>query len=164
MFGNAKNDSFALLLSTKQLPFFDRQNKYFLYFMDSRNCFFDDPLELLRRARTRFRSTKRILLARQQFIKNIWNCTRNGFGTRKPPAERPSRPNVLYLWSAMPQDVKTPVFIVPEQAAALKLRVSSSEKRPIVPRSRNALEVLVLPSECDSEDISKNQLSGVRRR
>ena len=87
----------------------------------------DDPMELLRRDRNRFRSTKRVLLAREQFIENVWNCTRNGFGARKPPAERSSKPNVLYLSSGMPQAAQTTVFVVPEKAMALKLRVSSSE-------------------------------------
>ena len=65
-----------------------------LRFTDSRRGAFDDPMELLRRARIRFRSTKLVLLAREQFVKNVWNCTRTGFGARKPPAERSSRPNV----------------------------------------------------------------------
>ena len=87
----------------------------------------DDPMELLRDARIRFHSTKTVLLAREQFMKNVWNCTRNGFGARKRPAERSSKPNVLYLSSGMPQGAQTTVFVVPEKAMALKLRVSSSE-------------------------------------
>ena len=116
-----------LLLSTEWLLVFARQNKYFLRFADSRTCFFDDPMELLRRARIRFRLTKLVLLAREQFVKNVWNCTRNGFGARKPPAERSPRPNVLFLSSGMHQGAQTTVFVVPENAMALKLRVSSSE-------------------------------------
>ena len=100
---------------------FSRQNKYFLRFADSRRGVFDDPMELLRRARIRFRSTKQVLLAREQFIKNVWNCTRNGFGARKPPAEHSAKPNVLYLSSGMHRCAQTTVFVVPEQAAALKL-------------------------------------------
>ena len=94
MLGDARSTQIVLLLSTKWLLFFARQNKYFLRFADSRTCFFDDPMELLRRARIRFRLTKLVLLAREQFVKNVWNCTRTGFGARKPPAERSSRPNV----------------------------------------------------------------------
>ena len=75
------------------------------------------------------RSVAEVLLAREQFIKNVWNCTRNGFGARKPPAERSPRPNVLVLSSGMPQGAETTVFVVPENAMALKLRVSSSENR-----------------------------------
>ena len=78
-------------------------------------------MELLRRARIRIRSTKQVLLARNQFINNVWNCTRNGFGARKPPAERSSKPNVLYLWSGMAQGAQTIVFVVPEDAVALKV-------------------------------------------
>ena len=88
---------------------------------------FDDPMEPLRHARIRFRSTKTVLLAREQFMNNVWHSTRNGFGARKPPAERSSRPNVLYLSSGMPQSAQTTVFVVPGKAMALKLRVSSSE-------------------------------------
>ena len=88
MLGDARSTQIVLLLSTKRLLFFARQNKYFLRFADSRRGVFDDPMELLRRARIRFRSTKQVLLAREQFIKHVWNCTRNGFGARKPPAER----------------------------------------------------------------------------
>ena len=106
---------------------FSRQNKSFLRFADSRRGVFDDPTELLRRARIRSRSTKQVLLALEQFIQNVWNCTRNGFGARKPPAERSSKPNGLYLSSGMPQGAQTTVFVVPEHAAALKLRFSSSE-------------------------------------
>ena len=106
---------------------FSRQNKSFLRFDDSERGVFDATMELLRRARIRFRSTKLVLLAREQFVKNVWNCTRNGFGARKPPAERSSRPNVLYLSSGMRQGAQTTVFVVPEKAMALKLRVSSAE-------------------------------------
>ena len=80
-------------------------------------------MELLRRARTRFRSTKRVLLAREEFIENVWNCTRNGFGARKLPVETMPRPNVLYLSSGMPLGAQTIVFVVPENALALKLLV-----------------------------------------
>ena len=120
MLGDARSTQIVLLLSTKWLPLFARQNKYFLRFADSRRCFFDDPMELLRRARIRFRLTKLILLAREQFVKNVWNCTRNGFGARKPPAERSSKPNVLYLLSGMAQGAETTVFILPEKQSALK--------------------------------------------
>ena len=88
---------------------------------------FDDPMEPLRHARIRFRSTKTVLLAREQFMKNVWHCTRNGFSARKLPAERSTGPKVLYLSSGMPQGAQTTVFVVPEKAMALKLRVSSSE-------------------------------------
>ena len=108
---------------------FSRQNKSFLRFGDSERGVFDATMEPLRRARIRFRSTKHVLLAREQFVKHVWNCTRNGFGTRKPPAERSSRPNVLVLSSGMPQGAQTTVFVVPENAMKLKLRVSSSENR-----------------------------------
>ena len=84
-------------------------------------------MELLRRAQNRFRSTKQVLLAREQFIKNVWDCTRIGFGVRKLPAETTPRQNVLYLSSGMPQGAETIVFVVPEKAMALKLRVLSSE-------------------------------------
>jgi len=57
---------------------------------------FDDPIELLRHARTRFRSTKTVLVACEQFMKNVWHCTRNGFSARKLPAERSQEPKVLY--------------------------------------------------------------------
>ena len=127
MLGDARSTQFVLFLSTEWRPLFARQNKYFLRFADSGEGVLDNPMELLRRARIRFRSTKQVLLAREQFIKNVWNCTRNGFGARKPPAERSSRPNVLYLSSGMPQGAQTTVFVVPEKAMALKLRVSSSE-------------------------------------
>ena len=100
---------------------FNRQNKSFLRFGDSGRGVFDDPMELLRRARILFRSTKHVLLAREQFIKFVWHCTRNGFGARKLPAESTPRPNVLYLSSGMPQGAQTTVFVVPEDAAALKL-------------------------------------------
>ena len=116
-----------LLLSTEWLLVFARQNKYFLRFSDSRRRVSDDPMELLRRARIRFRSTKQVLLARKQFIKHVWDCKRNGFGARKPPAECSSRPNVLVLSSGMHQGAQTTVFVVPGNAMALKLRVSSSE-------------------------------------
>ena len=56
----------------------------------------DDPKQFLRRGRIRFRLTKQVLLAHEQFIKNVWNCTRNGFGARKLPAESTPRPNILY--------------------------------------------------------------------
>ena len=118
--GDVRSTQIVLLLSTKWLAVFARQNKYFLRFANSRRCFFDDPMELLRRARIRFRLTKLVLLAREQFVKNVWNCTRNGFGARKPPAERSSRPNVLYLLSGMAQGAETIVFIVPEKQSALK--------------------------------------------
>ena len=127
MLGGARSTRFVLFLSTEWRPLFPRQNKYFLRFADSGEGVLDNPMELLRRARIRFRSTKQVLLAREQFMKNVWNCTRNGFGARKPPAERSSKPNVLYLSSGMPQGAQTTVFVVPEKAMALKLRVSSSE-------------------------------------
>ena len=127
MLGDARSTRFVLFLSTEWRPLFARQNKYFLRFADSGEGVLDNPMELLRRARIRFRSTKQVLLAREQFIKNVWNCTRNGFGARKPPAERSSKPNVLYVSSGMPQCAQTTVFVVPEKAMALKLRVSSSE-------------------------------------
>ena len=120
MLGNARSIQFVLLLSTEWLLAFVRQNKYFLRFANSRTCFFDDPMELLRRARIRFRLTKLILLTREQFIKHVWNCTRNGFGARKPPAERSSRPNVLYLLSGMAQGAETTIFIVREKESTLK--------------------------------------------
>ena len=120
MLGDVRSTQIVLLLSTKWLLLFARQNKYFLRFADSRTCFFDDPMELLRRARIRFRSTKLVLLAREQFVKNVWNCTRNGFGARKPPAERSSRPNVLYLLSGMAQGAETTIFVVREKQSTLK--------------------------------------------
>ena len=89
---------------------------------------FDDPMEPLRHARIRFRSTKTVLLAREQFMKNVWHCTRNGFSARKLPAERSTGPEVLYLSSGMPQGAQTTVFVVPENETALEHRVSSSEK------------------------------------
>ena len=89
--------------------------------MSPEGVIFDDPMELLRRARIRFRSTKQVLLAREQFIKNVWNCTRNGFGARKPPAESTPRPNVLYLSSGMPHRAQTTVFVVSEDAVMLKV-------------------------------------------
>ena len=88
---------------------------------------FDDPMELLRHARTRFRLTKTILLACEQFMKNVWHCTRNGFSARKLPAERSPEPKVLDLSSGMRQGAQTIVFVVPENETALELRVSSSE-------------------------------------
>ena len=88
---------------------------------------FDDPMEPLRHARIRFRFTKTILLAHEQFMKNVWHSTRNGFGARKLPAERSSKPNVLYLSSGIAQGAQTIVFVLPGKAMALKLRVSSSE-------------------------------------
>ena len=106
---------------------FSRQHKSFLRFGDSGRGVFDDPMELLRRARIRFRVTKQVLLAREQFIKHVWHCTRNGFGARKLPAESTTRPNVLDLSSGMLQGAQTTVFVVPGKAMALKLRVSSSE-------------------------------------
>ena len=78
-------------------------------------------MELLRRARIRFRLTKRVLLAREQFIENVWNCTRNGFGARKLPAESTTRPNVLDLLSGMLQGAQTTVFVVLEDAVAFKV-------------------------------------------
>ena len=60
-------------------------------------------------------------------MKNVWHCTRNGFGARKPPAERSLGPKVLYLSSEMHQGAETTVFVVPENEKALELRVSSSE-------------------------------------
>ena len=106
---------------------FSRQNKSFLRFADSRRGVFDDPKEFLRRARMQFRSTKQVLLAREQFIKNVWNCTRNGFGARKLPAESTPRPNVLYLSSGMPQGAQTTVFVVSGDAVTLKVLVLSIE-------------------------------------
>lgn len=85
-------------------------------------------MEPLRHARIRFRSTKTVLLAREQFMKNVWHSTRNGFGARKPPAERSSMPDVLYLSNGMPQGAQTTVFVMPENETALELRVSSNEK------------------------------------
>ena len=107
---------------------FSRQNKSFLRFADSRRGVFDDPMVLLRRARIRFRSTKHVLLAREQFIKHVWHCTRNGFGARKLPAESTPRPNVLYLSSGMPQGAQTIVFVVPGDAVTPKVLVLSIEK------------------------------------
>ena len=106
---------------------FSQQNKSFLRFGDSGRGVFDDPMELLRRAQNRLRSTKQILLAREQFIKNVWNCTRNAFGARKLPAETTPRPNVIYLSNGMARGAQTTVFVVPENEKALELRVSSSE-------------------------------------
>ena len=106
---------------------FSRQNKSFLRFGDSGRGVFDAPMELLRRARIRFRSTKQVLLAREQFIKQVWHCTRNGFGARKLPAERTPRPNVLYLSSGMPQGTQTIIFVVSGDAVTLKVLVLSIE-------------------------------------
>ena len=106
---------------------FSRQNKSFLRFDDSERDIFDATMELRRRARIRFRLTKQVLLAHEQFIKHVWNCTRNGFGARKPPAERSSKPNVLYLSSGMAQGAQTIVFVMPEDAVALKVLFSSNE-------------------------------------
>ena len=106
---------------------FSRQNKSFLRFANSRRGVFDDPMVLLRRARIRFRSTKHVLLAREQFIKHVWHCTRNGFGVRKLPAESTPRPNVLYLSSGMPQGAQTIVFVVSGDAVTLKVLVLSIE-------------------------------------
>ena len=119
--GNARSIQFVLLLSTEWPLAFARQNKYFLRFSDSRRGVSDDPLKLHRRARNRFRSTKQVLLAREQFIKHVWNCTRNGFGARKPPAELSPGPKVLYLSSEMHQGAETTVFVVPENEKALEL-------------------------------------------
>ena len=88
---------------------------------------FDDPMELLRHARTRIRLTKTVLLACEQFMKNVWHCTRNCFGARKPPAERPLGPIVLYLSSEMHQGAQTNVFVVHENEKALEIIVSLSE-------------------------------------
>ena len=104
---------------------FSRQNKSFLHFGDSGRGVFDDPMELLQRARIRFRLTKHVLLAREQFIKHVWHCTRNGFGARKLPAESTPRPNVLYLSSGLPQE--TIVFALSGDAATLKVLVLSIE-------------------------------------
>ena len=106
---------------------FSRKNEYFLRFADSRRVVFDDPMELLRRARIRSRFTKQVLLAREQFIKNVWNGTRNGFGARRPPAESTPRPNVLYLSSGMPQGAQTTVFVASEDAVTLKVLFLSNE-------------------------------------
>ena len=73
-------------------------------------------MELLRGARIRFRSTKQVLLAREQFIKHVWHCTHNGFGARKLPAESSPRPNVLFLSSEMPQGAQTIVCVVDAQS------------------------------------------------
>ena len=88
---------------------------------------FDDPMEPLRQARIGFGSTKIVLLAPEQFMKDVWHCTRNGFGARKPPAEPSPGQKVLYLSSEMHQGAETTVFVVPENEKALELRVSSSE-------------------------------------
>ena len=88
---------------------------------------FDDPMEPLRQARIGFGSTKIVLLAPEQFMKNVWHCTRNGFGARKPPAEPSPGQKVLYLSSEMHQGAETTVFVVPENEKALELRVSSSQ-------------------------------------
>ena len=83
---------------------------------------------LLRRARIQIRSTKHVLLAREQFIKHVWHCTRNGFGARKLPAESSPRPNVLCLSSGMPEGAQTPVFVMSGDAVTLKVLVLSIEK------------------------------------
>ena len=100
---------------------FSRQNKSFLRFGDSGRGVFDDPKELLRRARIRFRATKQVLLAREQFIKHVWHCTRNGFSARKLPAESTPRLNVVELPSGMRRGAQTIIFIVSEDALALKV-------------------------------------------
>ena len=100
---------------------FSRQNKSFLRFGDSGRGVFDDPIELLRGARLRFRSTKQVLLAREQFIKHVWHCTRNGFGARKLPAESTPRLNVLELPSGMLRGAQTIIFVVSEDALTLKV-------------------------------------------
>ena len=82
---------------------------------------FDDPMEPLRHARIGFCSTKTVLLAREQFMKNVWHCTHNGFGVRKPPAERSPGPKVLCLSSGTPQGARTIVFVVLENEKALEL-------------------------------------------
>ena len=139
MLGDAGSTLFALLSSIKRRPLFARQNKCFLRIADSRRAVLDDPTELLGRARIRFRSTKRVLLARKQFINDVWNCTRNGFGARKTPAERSSSPNVLYLSSGMPlrrsnhcihsargcRDAQSVVFVARKQLAARVTQTSS---------------------------------------
>ena len=106
---------------------FSRQNKSFLRFADSTRGVFDDPMELFRRARIRFRSTKHVLLAREQFIKHVWQCTRNGFGARKLPAESTPRPNVLHLSSGMPQGAQTIVFVMFGDTVTLKVLILSIE-------------------------------------
>ena len=93
----------------------------FLRFDDSERGVFDATMELLRRARIRFRSTKQVLLAHEQFIKHVWRCTRKGFGARKLPAESSPRPNVLFLLSGMPQGAQTTVCVVSEDALTLKV-------------------------------------------
>ena len=127
MLADARSILFVPLSSTEWRPLFVRQNKHFLRFVDSKRSTLDDPMKLLRRARIRFRSTKHVLLAREQFIKSIWNCTRNGFGARKPPAEHSSKPNVLYLSSGMPQWAQTIESVVSEDAVTLKVLFSSNE-------------------------------------
>ena len=82
---------------------------------------FDDPMEPLRHARIGFCSTKTILLAREQFMKNVWHGTRNGFGAQKPPAEPSPGQKVVYLSSEMHQGAETTVFVVPENEKALEL-------------------------------------------
>ena len=100
---------------------FSRQNKSFLRFGDSGRGVFDAPMELFRRTRIRFRLTKQVLLAREQFIKHVWNSTRNGFGARKLPAESVPMPNVLSLTSGMQQCAQTIVFVVSEDTLTLKV-------------------------------------------
>ena len=74
--------------------------------------------------RISFRSRKQVLLGLRQIIENVWHYTRNGFGARKPPAERSLKPNVFYLSSGMAQGAQTVVFVVPEDAVALKVLFS----------------------------------------
>ena len=100
---------------------FSRQNKSFLRFGDSGRGVFDDPMELLRRARIRFRLTKQVLLAREQFIKHVWHCKRNGFGPPKLPAKSTPRLNVLELSSGMLRCAQTIIFVVFEDAVTLKV-------------------------------------------
>ena len=111
--------------STEEAPgkrsHFSRQNKSFLRFDDSERGVFDATMELLRRARIRFRLTKQVLLAHEQFIKHVWHCTRNGFGARKLPAESVPMPNVLFLSSGMQQCAQTIVFVVSEDTLTLKV-------------------------------------------
>ena len=127
MLADARSILFVPLSSPEWRPLFARQNKHFLRFADSRRGVFDDPMEFLQRARIQFRSTKQALLAREHFIKNVWNCTCNGFGARKLPAESTPRPNVLYLSSGMPQGAQTTVFVMFEDAVTLKVLISSNE-------------------------------------
>ena len=100
---------------------FSRQNKSLLRFGDSGRGVFDAPMELLRRARIRFRATKQVLLAREQLIKHVWHCTRNGFGARKLPAESTPKLHVLLLSSGMRRGAQTIIFVVSEDAMTLKV-------------------------------------------